>query len=79
MFKPNAPPHVPDSVFHLRGPAELQSGRPPCSGLLHAGGTVFVNQQFEVRMHFLVEIALDGAVARQVAEERRKEPHGWLL
>ena len=30
-------------------------------------------------MHFLVEIALDGAMTRQVAEERHKEAHGWLL
>jgi hypothetical protein len=32
-----------------------------------------------VRLHFLVEIALDGAMTRQVAEKRRKEAHGWLL
>jgi hypothetical protein len=30
-------------------------------------------------MHFLVEIALDGAMTRQVAKQRRKEAHGWLL
>jgi hypothetical protein len=38
-----------------------------------------VNQQFEVRLHFLVEVALDGAMTRQVADERRKEAQGWLL
>jgi hypothetical protein len=26
-----------------------------------------------------VEIALDGAMTPQVADERRKEAHGWLL
>ena len=30
-------------------------------------------------MHFLVEIALDGAMPRQVAEKRRKEAHSWFL
>ena len=64
MFEPYAPPHVPDSVFHLPSPAEFQSCRPSCSSVLHAGCAIFVNQQFEVRVYFLVEVALglgDGA------------------
>ena len=34
-----------------------------------------MHQQVDVRTDFLVEIALDGAVTRHVAEERRKEAH----
>jgi hypothetical protein len=44
VFEPYAPPHVPDSVFHLPNPTEFQSCRPSCSGVLHAGCAIFVNQ-----------------------------------
>src|SRR5215208_5435862 len=44
VFEPYAPPHVPDSVFHVLSPAEFQSCRPSCSGVLHAGCAIFVNQ-----------------------------------
>jgi hypothetical protein len=60
----------------LPNPTELQSCRPSGSAVLHAGCAIFVNEQLEVRTHFLVEIALDGAMTRHVAEQRRKEAHG---
>jgi len=79
VFEPYTGPDVPDSVFHLPGPAEFQSCRASCSGLLHAGCAVLVHQQFEMRTYFLVEIALDGTMTPQIAEKRRHKAHGWLF
>jgi hypothetical protein len=61
------------------GPAEFQSCRASCGGILHAGCAVLVHQQFEMRPYFLVEIALDGTMTPQVAEKRRKKAHGRIL